>query len=776
MKKLRFPKICALFSLFFSGTLILSLALITPLALSQEIVVLKMVLNQEDKGVFFLVQAPDNDFWIKRPDLNNIGLYKAQGKNITFGGDTYVSLQSIPGLKFSIDEKEVALNISADPSLFEKQRIESSYEIPYEVTYTKDNSAFFNYSLFYTSGPEETSFDMSGEMGISVGDYLGLSTFSFTDSDNSEEFRRFMTNITYNDREKLRSVIVGDFAASSGILGSGMLLGGISFSKNFSIDPYLLIYPGFNLSGILQTPSDIGIYLDGFLVREERLGPGEFLFTDVPATIGLGTADIIITDAFGRETVLSTPYYYTDRLLREGFHEYSYSLGFRREEFGEKNFSYSNAAFLGSHRYGFTNSITAGYAAEASKKLINLGPTAAVLLGRFGTLDAAMALSGSGGESGLSGFLGYSFRTREINIRALLRSSSRDYSNLALTPWDNKAKLEFNGAAGYNAKQLGSLTAGYSIAEMYEGSAATRVFISYNKILTKNTTFFATASETKKDITEKKIFLGMHVYFGKGVSGNINYSRLKDDDRGSVRLQKNLPTGSGFGFRVEADKYDGQEDFEGILQYQSRYGIYEAGYSRRADENRYAFSAAGGIGYIDMSLFFSRPITDSFAKVKVDGLEGVRVYHYRNEIGTTDGNGNVILPNLQSFHFNRIDIESKDIPINYSITLLTKHISPPYRSGSLVAFDVRKVQAVTGTVFTTEEERKVPVDSAVMLIQTGDRTMEGLIGRDGEFYVENISPGKYPAKIYYRGEACTFDIEVPASEKMFIDVGEVTCE
>ena len=776
MKKLKFLKRCALFSLFFSGILILSLVLISKTALSQETVVLKMVLNQEDKGVFFLVLAPDNDVWVKKTDFDSLGLTGEPGTEITFDGDIYVSLQSIPGLKFSIDDKEVALNISADPSLFEKQRIDSSYEIPFEVTYTRDNSAFFNYSLFYADGPEEISFDMSGELGISVGDYLGLSTFSYTDSDNSEEFRRLMTNITYNDREKLRSVIVGDFAASSGILGSGMLLGGINFSKNFSIDPYLLIYPGFNLSGVLQTPSDVGIYLDGFLVREEKLGPGEFLFTDVPATVGLGTADIIITDAFGRETVLSTPYYYTDRLLREGLHEYSYSLGFRRKDFGEKNFSYSNAAFLGSHRYGFTNSITAGYAAEASNKLINLGPPAAILLGRFGTLDAAMALSGSGGESGLSGFLGYSFRTRKINIRALLRSSSRDYSNLALTPWDNKARLEFNGAAGYNAKQLGSLTAGYATAEMYTGPDISRVFISYNKILTKNTTFFATASETKNDTTEKEIFLGLHIYFGKGISGNINYSRLEDDDRGSVRLQKSLPTGNGFGFRVEADKYDGQEDFEGILQYQSRYGIYEAGYSSRDGEDIYGLSAAGGIGYIDRSLFFSRPITDSFAKVKVDGLEGVRVYHYRNEIGTTDRNGNVILPNLQSFQFNRIDIESKDIPIDYSIPLLTKHISPPYRSGSLVAFDVRKVQAVTGTVFIAEEGKKVPVDSAVMLIQTEDRTMEGLIGRDGEFYVENISPGKYPAKIDYKGEECTFDIEVPVSEKMFIDVGEITCE
>jgi len=346
MRKLKFPKRCAPFSLF-SGILLLSLALNIKTALSQETAVLKMVLNQEDKGVFFLVLTPDNDVWVERSDFDSLGLTGELGTNVSFNKDIYVSLHSIPELTFSIDEKEVSLNITADPSLFKKQRIDSSHVIPFEVIYTKDSAAFFNYGLFYTSGPEETSFDMSGELGISVGDYFGLSTFSYTDSGSTEEFTRLMTSITYNDREKLRSVIVGDFSALSGILGSGLLLGGINLSKNFSIDPYLLIYPGFNLSGVLQTPSDIGVYLDGFLIRKERLAPGEFLFTDVPATVGLGTADIVITDAFGRERILSTPYYYTDRLLREGLHEYSYSIGFRREDFGEKSFSYSNGAFLG---------------------------------------------------------------------------------------------------------------------------------------------------------------------------------------------------------------------------------------------------------------------------------------------------------------------------------------------------------------------------------------------------------------------------------------------
>ena len=64
------------------------------------------------------------------------------------------------------------------------------------------------------------------------------------------------------------------------------------------------------------------------------------------------------------------------------------------------------------------------------------------------------------------------WRTRNINVRAALRTNSREYSSLALKPFDNKARLEFNGAAGFNEKLLGSLTAGYAIADMYTGADA----------------------------------------------------------------------------------------------------------------------------------------------------------------------------------------------------------------------------------------------------------------------------------------------------------------
>lgn len=745
-------------------------------ALSQELAVLKLILNTEDKGEFFLILAHDNDIWIKRNDLENIGFKKGLGRDIQFARETYVSLKSISELTFQINEEDVSLDITAPPHLFEKQSLDFSYKKPYKVILTKDRSAFLNYALIYNYKTLEPLFNISGELGISIGDYLGMSTFTYEKTRDKENAVRLITGITHNDRQKLISSVFGDFSASSGALGSGVVLGGINFSKNFSIDPYFLRFPSLNLSGTVETPSDAEVYLDGLLMRKERLSPGEFLFNDVPATVGFGTAKIVIKDAYGREKIISTPYYYTDNLLKKGLHEYSYSIGFIRKDFGVKNFAYGNPAFMSFHNYGFSEYLKLGYAAEASNGLVNLGPSASILISKAGILDAALAFSDSEGKYGVSGFLGYSFQTKNIGARIFLRSNSEEYSNLTMKPSDDKAEIQFSGAVGIGGKKSGFITADYSFSDMYRTVRISKTTISYNKALTKLATFFVIASETRAAETNDEIFLGLHIYLGKDVSGSVSYTHSDNSEIKKANIYKSLPIGTGFGYRAEIENPNGRNNLDAVLQYQNNLGIYEVDFTNRTRDNGYSFSVSGGIGYIDNSIFLSRPINDSFAKVKVDELEGVRVYYYNNEVDRTGKDGELIIPNMRSFHDNNISIESKDIPINYNIPLLTQYISPPYRSGAVVKFDVTKAQGITGTVYMLDKGIEVPLESTLMVIQAKDKLIEGLIGTDGEFYLENVPNGKYAAKIIYRGKECHFDIIIPDSTEVLVDLGKIICE
>ena len=53
--------------------------------------------------------------------------------------------------------------------------------------------------------------------------------------------------------------------------------------------------------------------------------------------------------------------------------------------------------------------------------------------------------------------------------------------------------------------------------------------------------------------------------------------------------------------------------------------------------------------------------------------------------------------------------------------------------------------------------------------------MEGLVGTEGEFYLENIPSGKHMAELVYKGNKCEFNMIIPESEEMLIDLGEISC-
>jgi outer membrane usher protein len=743
---------------------------------SEEQAVFKLILNEQDKGEFFFVLAPEGDILMGQSDFEQLGLKKGFGRGIQYNGTTYVSLKSVPELEFRINEQNVSLDIHASPSLFREHDVNSAYTKPYKVISTRDSSAFLNYAVDYDHSDQETAINISGELGLSTGNYLGMTTFNYQKAEDTDSAVRLMTSLSYNDRDRLETVTLGDFSASSGALGSAILLGGASYSKNFSVDPFFLKLPPLNLSSTIETPSDVEIYLDGTLVRKEKMSPGEITFQDVPATVGFGNANMIIKDVYGRERTVTIPYYYSERLLKKGLQEYSYNAGFIREDFGAKSYSYGKPAAMGFHNFGVSNNLKIGYAAEASSGLMNIGPSVSFLVFNKGIVDAAFALSSNSGESGLSGMLGYTYQSRNINVRLFTRSDSREYSNLAVKPSDDKAKIQFAGSIGFGRKDTGFLGAEYAHADMYNMGWSSRLTVSYNRLLTDWASLFITASETRDNETKDEIFFGIHVYLGKDISGSLNYTKGDDSESQRISMQKSQTPGDGYGFRADMVNSNDTDYVNGAASYQNRYGLYNIDVKRSTEDTDYRLSASGGIGYIDKSVFLSRPITDSFAKVKVDKLEDVRVYYYGNEVGRTNKNGELIIADIRSFQDNKIGIEIQDIPIDYSITSLSRYISPSFRNGSVVEFQISRIQAVSGNIYIIREGAKIPAEFTRLFVQVKDGISEWLVGRNGEFYLENIPPGTHPAKIVYEANECEFDIIIPDSADMFLNVGDFTCE
>jgi outer membrane usher protein len=218
-----------------------------------------------------------------------------------------------------------------------------------------------------------------------------------------------------------------------------------------------------------------------------------------------------------------------------------------------------------------------------------------------------------------------------------------------------------------------------------------------------------------------------------------------------------------------------------FVQYNGPYGIYTADYrSQVADpgerNSSYQLSMAGAIAYVGGTFGLSRPIYDSFGVVHVGGLPDVRVYQNNQVIGRTNPAGTIFVPNLSAYVDNQIAIEDKDIPFEYSIAEREKYVSPFSRSGSLIRFDVVRIQAFTGTVKIRIDGVLKPVEYYEGKLLVAGNPVTFVTGKGGALYLENLEAGSYPASLSSAAGPCRFDLAIPESKETIVELGEVVCE
>ncbi len=745
--------------------------------------VVLVVLNTEVKGEHFVLMTEEGDVLFPAGDLKEIGVQGAPGGTSVLE-EGYVSLKSLsPGITFSVDNLASTLVLTVDPGLLRKQVIDLGRRGNPGGVPLRETTGFLNYSIGYGRGddPDSSSIAVPLETGVRIGRYLGFSSFSCTRDETDGQFVRMSTNITRDDPDGLMRSILGDFTAFSGILGGGGSFGGISISRYFALSPYFVRAPGLGVGGILQTPSEVDVYVNDVLVRKEKLPPGEFTFENLPVSSGAGTTSLVIRDAFGRTETIGIPFYLSSALLKPGVHDFSYNIGFERRELGEKSFDYGGPAFAAFHRVGFSESFTGGLRAEAERDLLNAGITATFLVGRAGEVDTAVAFSSTRGSSGLGSYLSYAYTGGWLSGRFSIRAQSREYANLSLEADSDKSKFEGLVGLGVYLKSVGTLSATYSSAKRYLEPDSQRFSLQYSRRLFRNVSFTASYSRSRDDETGNDLLVGLSMPLGKESFGSVGYQNTDGAQTATVDLRKSLPRGPGLGYALRAERREnGTEEpatqGSATFDYNAAHGVYTAGYSRVAEENQYDLRFAGALVYVDGSVSASRPVTDGFALVKVADLEGVRVYASNQEVGVTNKRGRILVPSLVSYLDNKISLEPEDIPVNYGIPELEKYVAPPYRGGGLVAFDVAKLQGFTGFLYLVEKGEKKPAEYAGLDLTVNGKKWEGIVGKKGEFYVENVPPGRYPARVFLGDRECRFTFTVPGSDKAMVDVGEILCE
>ena len=145
----------------------------------------------------------------------------------------------------------------------------------------------------------------------------------------------------------------------------------------------------------------------------------------------------------------------------------------------------------------------------------------------------------------------------------------------------------------------------------------------------------------------------------------------------SVNVQRSLPLGPGFGFRIDADA---QEPYRtsGIFEAQGRRGIIGVRADGSQDDKTIGtINLAGSIVAIGGEVLLSRPVDDGFALVKVPNQRGVRVLANNQLSGRTGRRGSLFVPDLRSYLSSPIGIVQDDLPVEVKLGAISQDIAVP---------------------------------------------------------------------------------------------------
>ena len=802
-------------SLFLVLFLIPALLFFHPIPAAAEQLIVRIILNQEDKGDFFINRTKNGDYMVKAEDLKTLGFSSPIGTTSTMEGESYLSLGSMKGLEYSFSEENLLLKLTAKPSLLGKETIDFLPKQIQKIYYPRDTGAFLNYGADYAAGDgfSFTSFNLTNQLGVRTGDILFLSDSVFTKDQTQERFIRLQSSLTYDDRKGLRRFVAGDFFASSGDLGSSLNMGGISFAKVYRIDPYFINYPTLGLTGQVALPSEAKIYLNGMLMKTERFSPGEFELRNITPYGAAGVVDVVLKDAFGREQRLNYPFYFSDSLLlKKGLHEYSYNLGFTREQFGTLGNRYSDLAFSAFHRYGVNDSVTLGFRAEAKNNIYNLGPQLTFIAGHAGLFS--LSLAGSTGRSSTTGGAGmatYTFQGLQAGVRLSLTGYTRKYAVVSPGSEIDRTKYAASFGANYTDRLLGTLSVDYTTIRKYVGQDRNAGTVSYTRNITGQSSITATYRRLRESGSSNEFFVTLNYTPKPNLFVSAGYESTKDSRNAAVSIQKNVPVGEGFGYQavLKRSEAGGHTTYTAApsLQYNGRYGIYQGYYTSQTSDGttagQYHLSASGALVYVGNTFGATRPVYDSFGLVKVGRMEGIKVLLNSQEIGATDSSGKLFVPNLGSYYQNQVAIQDKDIPMDYYLSNVVKLVSPPLRSGSCIPFVAKKLQPISGSLAMRVNGELKPVEFHEISLTVNDRNITFPTGTGGEFDIDLsqseelkrsleieesgcaaissetdglIRPGLYRAAVTIEGKRRVFSLTIPESSVPIIDLGRIVIE
>ncbi|MFW1942595.1 fimbria/pilus outer membrane usher protein [Acinetobacter guillouiae] len=721
--------------------------------------------------------------------LENIGVNTAAYQSLLIAQDQQcldlANLIEGANTHFQFDKQKLNLSL---PQLALKDQVRGY--IPPEQWDDGINAMFLNYRMsgFDNSGSSSSSKGLyvSVDSGLNIGSWQlrhsGAYNYNATDGVNSHDWTNINTYLQKTLIPIKSQIRIGDGSSDNSIFDSYSYRGvELSTANGMYPDSQQGYAP--NVRGVAKTNAKVVIRQNNNIVYQVNVAPGPFLIQDLNPAFGSGDLQVSIEESDGSIQSYIVPYSGLPILQREGRTQYSVMAGeFRNGAPGADNPTVVQATAVHGLKKGISIYAGSQLSNDYKSALIGFGSN----MGRFGafSFDVTHADSRLVDDSRHSGQ-----SMRFLYSKSLLGSGTTfqllgyRYSTKGFYTLNDVAYGQMDPTYGMSITQDGNMADvpvvanGYDLNHVKKG----RLQANISHSLGKYGSFYLSGNQQTYWGTNKAdewLQVGYNgSWNGVSYSFAVNRNSLSQLDKANtlytanvsfpldrLRRKANLSdslVGSTYATVSTTQNSDGNDSYltgiSGTLlkdrnlnysirqgyvteqgssgsvsaNYNGIYGNVGAGYSYDSDNNRFTYSASGGMLLHRDGVTFGQLLGDTSILVKAPGAKGVKIENYNGV--KTDWRGYAILPYASEYRLNRVALDSNSFGSNLEIGSNVNSVVPIRGAISRATFDTSiGVRALINISF---KGQVIPYASSV--IETSSKAA-GMSAEEGIAYMTGL--------------------------------------
>jgi len=740
-------------------------------------VVLQIQINGSAGSEMVVALRDTSTVWLDADDFGRLRLRIPNREPLVVDGVQHFPLQAIAGASISIDEATQLVSLTVPAVAFAGTNIAVA-DRPRHAISQANFGGFINYEFgaehdetnsapTATAATFETGF---AELGI-FGQH-GVITNSVIGHNTVEERRaiRLESTWTYDFPARLQTLRIGDAISNGGRWSRAARFGGVQWGSNFAVRPDLVTSPLISAAGEAVVPSTVDVFINNQQVTSQPVPAGPFVIDRLPAISGAGDVRLVVRDAFGREQVITAPFYSSTVLLQKDLAQYSVELGQVRENFAIESNSYGPLLASATYRRGILDNLTLEAHGESQQSGSHaLGLDAALRIANLGIVSATVAQGADDTDSGYLAALSFERGGRGFSLNARSQFAGDGFRQVGDTQLLLRPKQQHTLQASTNFYRAGSFAIAYAIATYANDPRREVGTLSYNLSLRHIGYLGVSVSRTWSTQKSTNAFLVLTAPLGATRSASLSARYDKDETFNAQEVvaafQRNPPSGNGSGYRLSAST---ARNYSGSWQRQFDSAAIEVEAAKYFQTRAERATLSGAAVVLGGDIYTTRAVNDSFVLVDVAGIPDIGVMVDNQVARRTDTNGRALIRNLRAYDTNRLSIDPRELPLDTSIQSEKITITPRYRSGAVVKFPIKRERSAT---FKLVQADGRPVPTGAEVILKGSRFPVAL---DGLVYVTGFDHGM-TAQAEWNGGACAFRIAAPIGEDPLPDMGTIVC-